>query len=129
MILIPEMQFTILLCPVCVCIFLSEFTFVFGIFPFFRNLTVFDFLFSSRLFLCRGAFTNVASTIVPLWLGTFFGSHSVGFLIISDFPRTCPTRDNPLGVINLSSLATISIFRISLHFSGAVFSALFSILL
>ena len=43
MVLIPEMPFAVLLCLVCVYVFLSEFTFVFGLFPFLGNLTVFDF--------------------------------------------------------------------------------------
>jgi hypothetical protein len=34
------------------------------------------------------------------------------FLIRLDLPSTCPTSDNPLGVISLSLLTTYSIFRI-----------------
>ena len=43
MVLISEMSFAVLLCPVCVYVFLSEFTFVFGLFLFLGNHTVFDF--------------------------------------------------------------------------------------
>ena len=43
MVLISEMSFAVLLCPVCVYVFLSEFTFVFGLFPLLGNHTVFDF--------------------------------------------------------------------------------------
>ena len=54
MVLIPEMPFAVLLCPVCVYVFLSEFTFVFGLFPFLGNLTIFDlFVFVPAVSLSR----------------------------------------------------------------------------
>ncbi len=47
------------------------------------------------------------------------------FLIRLDLPSTCPTSDNPLGVISLSLLTTYSIFQIFVFTLRVLFSQRF----
>ena len=72
-------------------IFLCYFMPVFLGLPLLRYSTLFFSLFSSFVFLCLGASTNVASTMLPLWVITpFFSSFSVNILnIFSNTSASC----------------------------------------